>query len=124
MVKNRAPLTYAELEKIITEAPRIDWYGVLEPEPLCSLEVRYVALQIEGQINKLVAEDAKTTADYIEVLRGNIQRLPYTMNHDGYLIKKREIEKRYDIVERRSGEELMPKAQNKKKSKRNKKQDE
>jgi hypothetical protein len=85
-------LQYSEYEKIIKKGKRVDWYETEVPEALITPSVIYSANQILEQINKYEGVDAKKHKDYIVSLWANIKRLPYTLNGDCYLIKKKEIE--------------------------------
>ena len=93
----KPPMTYAKYEEIISKGKRIDWYDTKAPQELCTPEVHYMANMVKSQIDKLVAEDLLSTANYREDLLNNIRLMPYTLNSDTYLVKKREIEKRYKI---------------------------
>lgn len=85
-------LEYSEYEKIIKKSKRIDWYETEVPEDLITPSVIYSANQIVEQINKYEGVDAKKNKDYIVVLWANVRHLPYTLNGDFYLLKKKEIE--------------------------------
>jgi hypothetical protein len=85
-------LQYSEYEKIIKKGKRVDWYETEVPEALITPSVIYSANQIVEQINKYEGVDAKKNKDYIEALWANVRRLPYTLNGDCYLLKKKEIE--------------------------------
>lgn len=97
-MNNVQPMTYSAYEEIIVNGKCIDWYGFSTPEALCTTTVRDMANMIDGQIDKLVAEDLGTTKDYIQALRNNVINLPY--KHEGadfYMIKRKEIEARHGI---------------------------
>ena len=85
-------LQYSEYEKIIKKGKRVDWYETEVPEALITPSVISVANQIVEQINKYEGVDAKKNKDYIGVLWANVRRLPYKLNGDCYLLKKKEIE--------------------------------
>jgi len=85
-------LQYSEYEKIIKKGKRVDWYETEVPEALITPSVIYSANQKVEQINKYEGVDAKKNKDYIEALWANVRRLPYTLNGDCYLLKKKEIE--------------------------------
>lgn len=85
-------MTYIEYEKILTKGKKVDWHGVQVPEKLITDSVTMKANQIIEQINKYEGIDLKPNKEYINKLWSNIQILPYTMNGDFYLIKKRTIE--------------------------------
>jgi hypothetical protein len=54
--------------------------------------VKITATQMVEQINKYKGVDSDSKKDYICNLWDNIRNLPYTMNGDFYLMKKKEIE--------------------------------
>lgn len=85
-------MTYIEYEKILTKGKKVDWYGVEVPEKLITDLVTIKANQIIDQINKYEGIDFKSNKEYIDKLWSNVQILPYRMNGDFYLIKKRIIE--------------------------------
>lgn len=85
-------MLYNEYEKILTKGKRIDWYDTQVPEKLITDVVKAMANQIVEQINKYEGVDSVSKKDYICNLWANIRNLPYTMNGDFYLIKKKEIE--------------------------------
>lgn len=81
-----------EYENIIKNGQRIDWYGTEVPEELITPTVKVVAEQVIDQINKYESEGSRIKKEYIENLWINVKNLPYTLNGDFYLIKKKEIE--------------------------------
>lgn len=87
-------LSYNEYEKILTKGKRVDWYDTQVPEKLLTELVKQVTAQIIEQINKYEGVDSGTKKDYICNLWATIRNLPYTMNGDFYMIKKREIEEK------------------------------
>jgi hypothetical protein len=85
-------MLYSEYVKILTKGKKVDWYDTQVPERLITNAVKAVANQIIEQINKYESVDSTSKKDYICNLWSNIKNLPYTMNGDFYLIKKKEIE--------------------------------
>lgn len=85
-------MLYNEYEKILTKGKRVDWYDTQVPEKLLTDLVKAMANQIVEQINKYEGVDSGPKKEYICNLWLNIKNLPYTMNGDFYLIKKKEIE--------------------------------
>jgi len=85
-------MTYKEYEKILTKGKKVDWYDTKVPEKLLTNAVKAVANQMVEQINKFSSVDSTVKKDYICNLWDNVRNLPYTMNGDFYLIKKKEIE--------------------------------
>lgn len=86
-------MLYSEYEKILLKGKKVEWYDTQVPEKLLTEQVRIIANQIVEQINKYEGVDSKLKKDYICNLWGNVRNLPYIMNGDFYLIKKKEIEK-------------------------------
>lgn len=87
-------------EKILREGEKTDWYGVDVPLELVTATVRLVASNISEEIDKLEASldelrgtDLDKRKRYIKSLKKNLQNIPYTLNGDFYLIKK----KRYEL---------------------------
>ena len=85
-------MLYSEYEKILTKGKRVDWYETQVPEKLITDIVKAMANQMVEQINKYEGVDSVPKKEYICNLWLNIRNLPYTMNGDFYLIKKKEIE--------------------------------
>jgi hypothetical protein len=85
-------MTYKEYEKILTKGKKVDWYDTQVPEKLLTNLVKVTATQMVEQINKYKGVDSDSKKDYICNLWDNIRNLPYTMNGDFYLMKKKEIE--------------------------------
>lgn len=86
-------MLYSEYEKILLKCKKTDWYDTEVPEKLITEQVKTIANQIVEQINKYEGVDSTLKKDYICNLWSNVRNLPYTMNGDFYLIKKKEIEK-------------------------------
>lgn len=88
-------LSYSQYEKILRKGKRVEWYETEVPEELLTPNVRFTANQIVEQINKFDGGvDGSSKNNYISCLWDNIRDLPYKMNGDFYLIKKREIEEK------------------------------
>jgi hypothetical protein len=85
-------LQYSDYEKILRKGKKVDWYGEQVPEALITPSVKAVAEQLVTQIRIYEGVDSKPKKDYILNLWANIGYLPYKMNGDFYLIKKKEIE--------------------------------
>lgn len=98
-------MLYNEYEKILTKGKRVDWYDTDVPEKLITDTIKAVANQIMEQINKYESVDSTSKKDYIYNLWSNIRNLPYTMNGDFYLIKKKEIESNQKKVKPKVKEE-------------------
>lgn len=87
-------------EKILKEGVRIEWYGVEVPEELITPLVKFASDNLINEVNKLeseleeyvgVTKDKKKA--YIDSLINNIRNMPYTLNNDVYMIKKKKIDK-------------------------------
>ena len=87
-------LEYSDYEKILRKGKRVDWYDTQVPVDLLTPAVKAMAIQIVEQINIYEGVDDNSKKNYISTLWLNIRNLPYTMNGDFYLIKKREIEEK------------------------------
>lgn len=87
-------LQYSDYEKILRKGKKVDWYDTQVPEDLLTPAVKALVNQIIEQINIYEGVDDKPKKDYISTLWLNVRNLPYTMNGDFYLIKKREIEEK------------------------------
>lgn len=88
-------LSYSEYEKILRKGKRVEWYETEVPEALITPGIREMANQLVEQINKLEwGVDRPNKSNYILSLWANVRDLPYKMNGDFYLIKKREIEEK------------------------------
>lgn len=90
-------LSYTEYEKILTKGKKIDWYGTQVPEKLITETVKAMANQIVEQINKYEGVDSKSKKGYICELWENVKLLPYKINGDVFLLKKKEIESRTNL---------------------------
>jgi hypothetical protein len=88
-------MLYNEYEKILTKGKRVEWYDTEVPEKLLTDVVKNMANQIVEQINKYEGGvDSNHKKDYIYTLWDNVRLLPYKLNGDFYLIKKKEIEEK------------------------------
>lgn len=85
-------MLYSEYEKILTKGERVDWYGVMVPKKLITNTVKTLANQIVEQINKYEDVNSVMKKSYICDLWENVRNLPYKINDDFYLVKKKEIE--------------------------------
>jgi len=85
-------LQYKEYEEILRKDKRVDWYDTQVPLKLLTPIVKAVAEQIISQINIYKGVDSMSKNSYIETLWANIRNLPYKLNGDCYLHKKKEIE--------------------------------
>jgi len=86
-------------EDIIKNDNKIRWYGVMIPESLKTKLVIEASKPMMDQINLLESEVdslkgiSKTKmSNRIKSIRANIQNLPYVLNGDVYLKKKKRIE--------------------------------
>lgn len=117
-------IEYSEYEKILRKNKRIEWYETLVPEKLITPSVKAMANQIVEQINKYEGGvDGSGKSNYILSLWENVRNLPYTMNGDFYLIKKREIEEKIKNEEKKkpkSKKERISKIQTEPKTKQTK----
>lgn len=90
-------MLYGEYEKILIKGKKVDWYGEQVPEELITKAVIYSANQIVEQIDKCKSIDSKQNNVYIRNLWENVKLLPYKMNGDFYLIKKKKIEEKNKV---------------------------
>ena len=87
-------------QEIIKKGEKTEWYGVEVPIGLINGSVRMAAENLSHEIDKLESEldgDVKGTKyqskkGYIDILKRNLQNLPYTFNGDVLLAKKKKIE--------------------------------
>lgn len=86
-------------EKILREGEKRDWYGVEVPKDLISDSISMAGENLSHELDKLEStlDELRGTsrdkrAAYIEVVRINLRSLPYRLNGDFYLIKKKKIE--------------------------------
>jgi len=86
-------------EKIIREGKRTDWYGVDVPEELITPLVKFASDGLSTEIHKLegtLSDLRGTSLDkrkaYLKAIKHNLQNLPYSLNGDAYLKKKKLIE--------------------------------
>lgn len=86
-------------EKIIREGERIEWYDTEVPKELVTNLVRFASEGLKSEIDKLEAslDDLKGVSldrrkGYLESLKNNLRNMPYHLNNDFSLIKKKRIE--------------------------------
>lgn len=104
-------------QEIIKKGEKTEWYGAEVPIDLINGSVRMAAENLSHEIDKLESEldgDVKGTKyqskkGYIDILKRNLQNLPYTFNGDVLLTKKKKIEA-----------EMKPKEEKKRTSRRTK----
>jgi hypothetical protein len=88
-------------EDILINSQKVDWYGTQVPKDLLTKEVVVFSEQIQLQIDKYeetLDKKDKQKREYVNNLIIKIQELPYRLNGDFYLIKKKEIENRVVTV--------------------------
>lgn len=86
-------------EKILKEGKKTDWYGVEVPVELVTASISMAAEnlsheldKLESTVNELKGNSREKRLSYIETIKNNLRNLPYTLNGDFYLIKKKRIE--------------------------------
>lgn len=86
-------------EKLIKEGERTEWYGKSVPKDLLTNKVLFASQNLHKEIDSLKSKltDLRGTGyekllGYIEVLENNLSNLPYSLNGDCYLKKKKRIE--------------------------------
>lgn len=86
-------------EKILKEGKKTDWYGVEVPVELVTASISMAAEnlsheldKLESTVNELKGNSREKRLAYIEAIKNNLRNLPYTLNGDFYLIKKKRIE--------------------------------
>lgn len=86
-------------EKILKEGEKRDWYGVEVPKDLINGSISMAGENLSHELDKLEStlDELKGTSrdkrvSYIEVVRINLRSLPYRLNGDFYLMKKKRIE--------------------------------
>ena len=96
-----------QYEKILKEGTRIDWYGDLVPEELVTSQVSVMAQMISDNIDTMESDSELKgklkikRRDYINKLWINIRNLPYALNGDFTLAKKKRIESEVKVVEKK-----------------------
>lgn len=85
----------------------MDWYGESVPEELLTLQVRTMAQMITDNINVMESNSELTgklktkRRGYIDKVWQNVKNLPYTLNGDFSLSKKKRIESEVKVVEKK-----------------------
>lgn len=86
-------------EKIIREDDKIDWYGAEVPQGLITPLVRFASEGLSHELDKLKSSldelrgtDLEKRKNYIKAVESNLQTLPYTLNGDFYMKKRKRIE--------------------------------
>ncbi len=86
-------------EKIIKEGEKIDWYGTEVPKDLINKKVIFISENLHKEIDDLKSKLLNTRGSgfdkmehYIKALENNLKNLPYSLNGDCYLKKKKIIE--------------------------------
>lgn len=86
-------------EKIIKEGEKIDWYGTEVPKDLINKKVIFISENLHKEIDDLKSKLLNTRGTgfdkmehYIKALENNLKNLPYSLNGDCYLKKKKNIE--------------------------------
>jgi len=88
-----------DYEKIIREGNKTEWHGVNVPEDLLTPLVKFAAeglsneiYKLESLIDSLTGVSLERRKRYIKTLKYNLQSMPYSLNNDAYLKKKKRIE--------------------------------
>jgi hypothetical protein len=86
-------------EKIIREDDKVDWYGTEVPQGLITSLVRFASEGLSHELDKLKSSldelrgsDLEKRKNYIKAVERNLQTLPYTLNGDFYMKKRKRIE--------------------------------
>tara|TARA_R100001510_G_C7640400_1_gene198090 strand:+ start:1108 stop:1485 length:378 start_codon:yes stop_codon:yes gene_type:complete len=92
-------LDFRLYEKIIKEGEKIDWYGTEVPKDLINKKVIFISENLHKEIDDLKSKLLNTRGSgfdkmehYIKALENNLKNLPYSLNGDCYLKKKKIIE--------------------------------
>tara|TARA_B100001057_G_C22573780_1_gene842197 strand:- start:351 stop:728 length:378 start_codon:yes stop_codon:yes gene_type:complete len=92
-------LDFRLYEKIIKEGEKIDWYGTEVPKDLINKKVIFISENLHKEIDDLKSKLLNTRGTgfdkmehYIKALENNLKNLPYSLNGDCYLKKKKNIE--------------------------------
>jgi|LakMenEpi03Aug12_release.lakeMendotaPanAssembly.Ray.scaffolds.fasta_scaffold20420_7 hypothetical protein len=101
-------MEYAKYEKILKKGEKVDWYGVEVPEELLTSSVRFASEnlsheldKLESSLDELKGSDLEKRKSYIKVLLRNLQNLPYVLNGDFYLKKKKSIESEIEDTDKK-----------------------
>ena len=112
-------------KKIIIEGERIEWYGTEVPKDLVTKKVLFVSENLNKEIDDLKSKITNTRGSgfdkmehYIKALENNLKNLPYSLNGDCYLKKKKMVEQ--SIEEKKPKPTKRPKRTSKKNTKKTK----
>ena len=101
-------MEYDKYEKILKKGEKVDWYGVEVPEELLTSSVRFASEnlsheldKLESSLDELKGSDLEKRKSYIKVLLRNLQNLPYVLNGDFYLKKKKSIESEIEDTDKK-----------------------
>jgi hypothetical protein len=101
-------MEYAKYEKILKKGEKVDWYGVEVPEELLTSSVRFASEnlsheldKLESSLDELKGSDLEKRKSYIKALLRNLQNLPYVLNGDFYLKKKKSIESEIEDTDKK-----------------------
>lgn len=91
-------------EEILRKGDKTEWYGIEVHKDLVTNSINLIAENLINEINKLNSSlgDLKGVAlekrkSYLNSLNNTLQMLPYKLNGDFYLIKKRGIEEELKV---------------------------
>jgi len=97
-------------EKLIKEGERTEWYGETVPKDLLTNKVLFASHNLHKEIDILKSKLTESRGGghekllgYIEVLENNLKNLPYSLNGDCYLKKKKNIENEMEEGEKKKG---------------------
>jgi len=101
-------MEYTKYEKILKKGEKVDWYGVEVPEELLTSSVRFASEnlsheldKLESSLDELKGSDLEKRKSYIKALLRNLQNLPYVLNGDFYLKKKKSIESEIEDTDKK-----------------------
>jgi hypothetical protein len=86
-------------EEIILKGERVDWYGTQVPKDLITNKVLLASETLsheihllEGELSDLRGKERETREVTINLLKKNLQNMPFVFNNDVYLLKKNRLE--------------------------------
>jgi hypothetical protein len=86
-------------EEIILKGERVDWYGTQVPKDLITNKVLLASETLsheihllEGELSDLRGKERETREVTINLLKKNLQNMPFVFNNDVYLVKKNRLE--------------------------------
>jgi hypothetical protein len=114
-------MEFSKYEKILRYGVKVEWYGVDVPVELLTVKIKLIGSNLaneihllEGTLSDLKGVMLEKRKYYIDALKNNLKNLPYSLNNDFYLKKKKRIEESIELEKKDNKTKSIKKSSKKK----------